>query len=145
MFYLYPRYFSKPSPSSNVVEECVDRLRTAIMSSLKHRWPEQKVTIEFRHDVFVFLFGGKGKPAEQRNWTLFEEQDFVKCKLPPNWSSIHDLHGNGVKLRFPIKMRAFLGRTPKNYHKEGHKIVEGPRAYIEKISINFIRIASSFS
>lgn len=123
----------------------MDMLRTDIMSSLKHRWPEQKVTMELRHDVFVFLFGRKGKPAEQKNWTLFEEQDFRKCKLPLNWSSVHDLHGDGVKVRFPIKMRAFLGRTPKNYHKDVNKIVEAPRAYIEKISINFIRIASSIS
>ena len=77
------------------------------MSSLKHRWPEQKVKIEFRHDVFVFLFGGKGKPAEQRNWTAYKEQDFVKCKLPPNWSSVHDLYSDGMKVRFLVKMRAF--------------------------------------
>ena len=95
--------------------------------------------------MFVFLFGGKGKPAEQRNWTLFEEQDFVKCKLPPNLEIDTRPTWRWCEIEIPIKMRAFLGRTPKNYHKEGHKIVEARRAYIEKISINFIRIASSFS
>jgi hypothetical protein len=65
-----------------VVEECIDRLRQEVIDSLKHKWPEQRITLEFRHAVFNFLFNGKGKPAGQKNWTLFEEKDFSKCKLP---------------------------------------------------------------
>lgn len=56
----------------------------------KKKWPEQRLTPEFRHDANNFLFAGKGKPVEQRSWTLFEEQHFSKCKLPTNWNCLYD-------------------------------------------------------
>ncbi|XP_028418649.1 chromobox protein homolog 8-like [Dendronephthya gigantea] len=136
------RYFENPKPHTNDVIECVDRLRKEVVASLKHRWPEQKLTVEFRHDVYNYLFGGKGKAAEQKSWTLFEEQDFVNCGLPNNWNCRYDKHGDGVKMLFPVKMRKFLGRSAKCFVKEGESIVEAPRAYTEKISINFIKVAS---
>ena len=43
-----------------MVEECVDRLRREVVNSLKHKWPEQRLTPEFRHDAYNFLFAGKG-------------------------------------------------------------------------------------
>jgi hypothetical protein len=126
-------------------EECVDKMRIEVMLALKHKAPEQKLTLEFRHDVYGFLFNGKGMPAEQRGWMLFEESYFEKCKLPPSWFCIHDQHGDGTKVRFPVKMRTFLGHSPRNFSNKGGEIVELPRSFIEKMSIKFIKIASSCS
>lgn len=74
---------------------------------------------------------------------LFEEQDFSKCKLPVNWNCLFDKHRDTVKMKFPVKMRAVLSCKPTSFKKEGKQIVELPRAYTEKVSISFIRIASS--
>ena len=120
-------------------------MRIEVMLALKHKAPEQKLTLVFRHDVYGFLFNGKGKPAEQRGWMLFEESDFEKCKLPPTSFCIHDQHGDGTKVRFPVKMRTFLGHSPRNFTNKGGEIVELPRSFIEKMSITFIKIASSCS
>jgi hypothetical protein len=118
-------------------------LRREVVDSLRHRWPEQRVTVEFRHDVYNFLFAGKGKPAEQMHWTLFEEHDLSKCKLPPNWNCLFDMHGDGVWMKFPVKMRKFLQRSPPNFQRKADSIVEAPRSYTGKISICFIKLPSS--
>ena len=109
----------------------------------KKKWPEQRLTPEFRHDANNFLFAGKGKPVEQRSWTLFEEQHFSKCKLPTNWNCLYDQHVDGVKMRFPVKMRTFLGRSPGNFQRQGETIVEVSRSFTVKVSISFIKVPSS--
>ena len=135
-------YFEKPDPPFDVVQQCVDRLRMAALEVLRHKGPEQRILLAFRHDVFKFLFYGMGKPAEQKQWTLYEEKDFCRCKLPKNWNCVFDSHEDGVKIRYPLKMRTFLGRSPKNYKKEGSEIVAMPQTYVEKTSVVFIKIPS---
>lgn len=103
---------------------------------------EQRFSLEFRHDVFIYLFDGLGKLTEQKQWTLCEEKDFFRCKLPENWGFLYDCHGDGVKIRHPLKMRAFMGRSPKNHKKKGTEMVAVPQTYMEKISVVFIKIPS---
>lgn len=137
------RNFDSPRPEGDIVQSCIDRMRFALLEALKHKGPEQKVSLEFRHDVFKYLFCGKGRTAAEKNWTLLEETDFNKCKLPINWSCIFDSHGDGIMVRFPVKVRKYLTLSPKSYEKVGDKIVEMPRAYIEKLSIKFVKVPSS--
>ena len=125
-----------------MVQQCVDRLRMTVLDGLRHKGPEQRIVLEFRHDVFKYLFHGMGRRAEQKLWSLYEEKDFSRCGLPQDWNSLFDCHADGVKVKFPLKMRAFLGRSPKNYKKKGREIVAIPQAYVEKISIVFIKIPS---
>ena len=121
----------------------MDRLRVSVLDCLRHKGPTQSLSLEFRHDVFKFLFHGKGRAAEEKNWTLFEEVDFSRCKFPSNWSCVFDKHGDGVRMRFPVKMRKFLTLSPKTYQRMGESIVEASRAYTEKISIKFVKTSSS--
>ena len=100
------------------------------------------MALEFRHDVYDYLFAGKGKPSEQKNWTLFQKQDFANAGLPENWNCRYNLHGDGFKMIYPVKIRKFLARSGKCFMKDGEKIVEAPCAYTEKISINFIKVSS---
>jgi len=118
-------------------------MRVSLLDALRHKGPEQRLTLEFRHDVYKYLFYGKGRGSREKNWCLFDENDFSKCKLPPNWNSIYDKHGDGVKLRFPLKMRKFLQLSPMTYQRVAGDIVEAPRAYIEKITIKFVKVPSS--
>ena len=143
MFIYFSRNFDSPRPERDIVQSCVDRMRLTLLEALKHKGPEQKVCLEFQHDVFKYLFCGRGRVAAEKNWTLLEEIDFNKCKLPNNWSRIFDCHGDGVMIRFPLKVRKYLTLSPKSYQKAGEKIVEMPRAYMEKISIKFVKVPSS--
>ena len=40
-------------------------------------------------------------------------------------------------MKFPVKIRTFVGLSPKSYQKIAGKIVVMPRAYTEKMSIKF--------
>ncbi|XP_031551421.1 uncharacterized protein LOC116288732 [Actinia tenebrosa] len=137
-------YFQNPKPSEDIIQHYVDGLRRELLEALTHKLPEQTITLEFRHDVFKYLFHGKGeKRKEERNWTIYREEDFLRSQLPKNWNGIYDRHGDGVKIMFPIKMRTFLGMSPKGFHSSGNKIVEMPRLHTEKLSIKFVRITNT--
>ena len=105
--------------------------------------PEQKLGLEFRHYFFKYLFCGRGRTAAEKNWTLLEEIDSTKFKVPNNLSHIFDCHGDGVIIRFPLKVRKYLTLSPKNYQKAHDKIVGMQRAHMENISIKFIKVPSS--
>ena len=68
-----------------------------VLDGLRHKGPEQRIVLEFRHDVFKYLFHGMGRRAEQKLWSLYEEKDFSRCGLPQDWNSLFDCHADGVK------------------------------------------------
>ena len=83
MFFVFHSYFKNPKPPLEVVQSSVDKLRMATLEVLKHKSVQKRISLEFRHDdVYKYLFDGLGQPAEQRKWTLFEEKDLLRCKLP---------------------------------------------------------------
>lgn len=139
----FSRYFASPKPELAIIQQNVDRLRHGILECLRHKSPEQRITMEFRHDVFKYLFHSKGRKSPEKNWTLFEEGDFSKWQLPNQWNCVFDKHGDGYRMRFPVKMRTLLGLFPKSHVKLGDKVVEKPRVYIEKVPIKFIKVPSS--
>lgn len=76
--------------------------------------------------------------------TLFENTNFNKWKLLKKRSCIFDNHVDGVIItRFPVKVRKYLTVSSKSHQIVGDKMVELPRAYIEKISIKFVKVPSS--
>ena len=90
----FSRYFASPKPELAIIQENVDRLRHGILECLRHKSPEQRITMEFRHDVFKYLFHSKGRKSPEKNWTLYEEGDFSKCQLPNQWNCVFDKHGD---------------------------------------------------
>lgn len=52
-------YFESPKPGKEIIGECVDRMRVSLLDVLRHRGPEQRLTLEFRHDVINICFLGK--------------------------------------------------------------------------------------
>ena len=71
-----------------------------LLDALRHKGPEQRLTLEFRHDENKYLFQEKGREAKKKkNWRSFDANDFSKCKLPPNWNCIYEKHGDGLKLK----------------------------------------------
>lgn len=114
------------------------------MEALRHKGPEQRIVMEFRHDIYRYLFAGKhDKSYVDKNWAMFQENSFSKCGFPANWNCIVDNHGDGVMMKFPVKMRIFVSRTPKTYQKVQGEIKVCPQACIEKMSIKFIKIPTT--
>ena len=62
-----------------MIEEVCGQLCVSLMDALRHKGPEQRLTLEFQHDVYKCLFNGKGRTAEEKNWNSFYENDFCRC------------------------------------------------------------------
>ena len=123
----------------------MNRLRVSLLGALQQKSSAQCISLEFRHDVFKYLFNGKGRPAQEKNWQLYEENGFSTCKLSSNWSCLFDKHGDGVKIMFPVKIRKFLCPSPKTYQMVAEAIVEAPRTYTEKLSVKFLKVSASYN
>jgi hypothetical protein len=67
-----------PSPFSEIVSRSVDALHNAILDTLGSRRTLPTVII-FQHDVFRFLFKNMGTASVNKNHTLLEKEDFVRC------------------------------------------------------------------
>lgn len=96
--------------------------------------------MEFRYDVFKYLFYNKGRKLFEKYWILYEEGDFSKCQFFNLWNCVFDKYGDGYRMRFFVKMRILFGRFFKSYEKLGDKVVEKLRVYIEKVLIKFIKV-----
>ena len=66
--------------------------------------------------------------------------------FPANWYCLLDLHGQGTKVLFPMKIRHFISWSTKNYHENYHvregMITESTRDFQEKITVDFIKVAA---
>ena len=55
---------------------------------------------------------------------FMDKEDFSKCSWPEKWDQVLDHLGDGIRISYPVKMRLFLGRSPKN-----HTLIEGVQHY----------------
>ena len=135
------RYYQNPKPNKNCVLKEVCRLRTAVCVALKNPRLRKVVTVEFREDVFRFLFKTRG--IKQGNWQLLQQGDFSPTFFPLDWHCVLDLHGQGTKMLFPVKIKQFIAWSPKHFHATANgNVAESARAFQEKVSLSFIKVAA---
>ena len=103
-------YFKEPNPKKNMVFEDVGRLRVALAHSLKCPQTRRRLTMEFREDVFTYLFKGKGQTDGK--WQVLKRSDF-DCFFPDGWDSLLDAHGQGTKVFYLVKITHFISWSPK--------------------------------
>ena len=63
-----------------------------------------QITVNFRTDVFHFLFKGKGTHYEHGPGYLYNLEDFDAKYFPSNWHKIYDNLGDGCQVKFPIRI-----------------------------------------
>ena len=67
-----------------------------------------------------------------------EQHLFPLNYFPEFWHCLADSHGQGVKVIFPMKVRAFISWSPKQDKvRKGHNLL--PTAFQEKLSFTFIK------
>ena len=89
-------------PTSEQIQEASDALALAILQHLKkrHQMGLATVTSNVRHDVFRYLFKGKGQPSQKRGCILLNKDDFKCCFLYKDcedWDKYVDALGDGKK------------------------------------------------
>ena len=85
------------------------------------------------------MFRGKGREAREKGYILLDKDDFDRCKFLENWDVVCDSNGDGVRVKYPFKVRLFLSKSPKTFSLINGELQEDQRMFIEKLSIDFCR------
>lgn len=64
--------------------------------------------LSFHHDCYRFLFFGKGRPSKDGKSTMLEKDDFARCNIHDLWEQCLDKLGDGVRIKFPVKIHITL-------------------------------------
>lgn len=135
------RSYQFPTPSMSRISEHTESLLIGILEHLKSRSTNPTVIL-IHHDVFHYLFPNHFQP--NKTVEIFKN-DFSACSFPDNWDKLFDRIGDGDKIEFPIRIRLFLCKSPKNHTLKGNQVVALPRFHIEKASIAFNKVACSLN
>ena len=93
--------------------DCVSSFMDVVNKSLKKGVNEAcHLTVDFRTDVFAFLFGNKGRHGKGRLYIL---DDFDRTDFPRDWQIVHDRLGDGCTVDFPICMYSWVKWSPTVY------------------------------
>ena len=132
------RTFERPVIPQARLQENIDQLRLAITSKLKSK-SRGPLTLFFHHDCYRFLFLGKGRASEDGKSTMLEKHDFDHCNFHNSWDQCLDKNGDGVRIKFPIKVHVNLSWSPNISAVENGTLVNPPRMPLEKLTIDFVR------
>jgi len=88
-----------------------------------------------RHDVYRYFFNNKGTLSRDSKYTMLSLKDFSKLSLPYHWWYILDANGQGKAVNFPVKMKAYLGSSPKHFILQAGKLTEAPKMPLEMVSL----------
>ena len=129
-------------PTHEQIQKVSDALGLAILQYLKirHQVASATVVLDMRHDVFQYIFKGKGKPSTRSRCILLERNDFSRCtfyKECEDWDMYVDHLGDGTRVVFPIRAKSFVSWGPKTHKLVDGKVVPKPRYHQEKLSLNF--------
>ena len=112
------RNYEDPSPPFRVVSDSVSSLILGIQGSLRRGINLNcKFNVEFRIDVFSYLFSSKGSLPPSGQGKLYNLDDFNPTFFPGNWFIVYDKLGNGCKVDFPVRLESKLKWSPTVYEK----------------------------
>ena len=123
----------------NAIFEEVAGLRKAVECFIKGK-SHLAVSLPFRTDIFKFLFQANG--MKQKGWYVLGRDCFPVQYFPDGWGSVMDIHGQGVQLGYPIRVRSFLNWSPGKYVlSNSGTLIPAQRCYTEIMSFRAFRKA----
>ena len=134
-FYLY-RSYEDPSPPFRVVSDSISSLIVGIQSSLRRGINLNcKFNVEFRLDVFNYLFSGKGSLPPSGRGKFYSLGDFNPMFFPVNWFIVYDKLGNGCEVDFPVRLESKLKWSPTVYDKLSNGTVVAKKKIFSEILV----------
>ena len=131
------RTYSNPHPENRFILDCVSNFVSAVSASLKLgtvrlcRFP-----VEFRLDVFKFLFDGKGTTSSGIAGKLYNRGEFDSKYFPEGWSTVCDKLGDSCEIEFPVQMDIHIKYGPKCYFKDSKgSFSMKPRSFFEEVIV----------
>ena len=120
------------------LQENIDRLLVSISTKLKGK-SRSPTILEFHSDCYRLLFDGKGEEHPDGKSRLLNKECFTVCNFHETWDQCLDKNGDGVVIKFPIKLKPFISWSPKIHAAFNNDIIISPRTPIEKLSVDFVR------
>jgi hypothetical protein len=116
------------------VDEAVVKFLCRLKGKLKSKSLDPIFNIDMDHDVFRFLFNGKGHPANMAGAVLLDKHDFDRMPLlDESWWYCLKKNGEGSKVDFPIRAKPILRKSTSHYIlDENNALVQAP-SFVQEI------------
>lgn len=92
-------------------------------------------SIEFRTDVFNFLFGGKGSDPQSGRGKIYNIDDFDPLYFRNDWHTVYDKLADGCTVDFPIRLESKLKWSPTMYDKVDDTTVSPKCRYFTEVLV----------
>ena len=135
------RSYENPNPEYRLVADHASLLVDNIHKSLRLGVDRMcRFTLEFRTDVFTFLFRGKGRKPPSGQGLFYELQDFDLLYFPEHWFRVYDKLGSGCQIDFPIRLQSKIKWVPVVYDKkpDGSLVVKN-RSFVEVVVVTLVK------
>lgn len=136
---MHDRQFHHPVPPDSVIREAVGNFTSALDRTLRKPCiTDTKVKIQFRHDVYRFLFHDKIELGLN---------DFDERYFPLGWNQCCKKHGRdnpsyyGHDIDFPLKVNCYLTWTGRNgfIKLPDGTVRQKQRRFSEMISVTLVK------
>ena len=129
--------FESPQPSYRLVADATSHLKCAINRSLKLGVNcSNRLEVEFRVDVFRYLFHGKGHAPPRGRGLLYNLEDFDKTYFMDEWYIVYDRLGDGCKVDFPIRLESRIQWSSQVFSRSGNV---KPKIFKEMIYVTLVK------
>ena len=96
-------------------------------------------SVSFHHDCYRHCFYGKGRLSQDGKSLFLDKQDFGEFNFFTGWDHCLDTNGDGIIIKYPIKIRSLLSWSPKVSVIQNGILTPAPRMPQEKLLVDFIR------
>ena len=132
------RYYHAPTPRSDVIQDNVGTFTVELDKSLRRGSSRDfTVNVNFRHDVFRFLFKDK---------TTLYYNDFDKKYFKEGWDqccsdySDDDDFNCGIRLTYPVKCRLYFRSNKDGHYRNCNgNIVSKLPSFIEMVEFEIVK------
>lgn len=137
---MHDRQFHHPVPSDSVIREAVGNFTSTLDRTLRKPCiADTKVKIQFRHDVYRYLFNNK---------TELVLDDFDERYFPLGWNQCCKKHGRdnpsyfGHNIDFPLTVKLHLTWTGRNgfIKLPDGTVLQKPRTFLEMITVTLVKV-----
>ena len=129
--------FETPSPGYRLVADATSNLKAAIQRSLKSGVGcSNRLEVEFRTDVFRFLFNCKGRIPPKGRGLFYDLEDFDTTFFDDNWYIVYDKLGDGCRVHFPIRLESKIKWSRTVFNSDGSV---KPRVFTEMIYVTLVK------
>jgi len=125
-----------------VVADNVSNLIVQVQKSLKSGVNLHCMfSVDFRVDVFNFLFKGKGRAPPAGHGLFYDLSAFSSTYFPADWHVVYDRLGDGCRIDFPVRLESMLKWSSKVYIKDATSgnILLKPRTFTEIVCVKLVK------